>query len=177
MPSRHDPRRTISLIALAPGLATHATLARKGHFLRIGRTHLDIGLGCGIIVGSVEQTLNLIWLLVVAAIACKSLLWAGHSRDRRAMQLIGLGCIALLLFPVISASDDLHPGFDLSDDAAWRHEKRGPLAAALVALLLAVFIAALLRDEELFAACSSPAAHSQRGYIRLDAGRAPPLSL
>jgi|SRR5579864_3745592 len=58
-----------------------------------------------------ELLLNLVWLLVVA-VAIVS--WLYHNRDRSTarprvlLQMITLACILAVLFPAISATDDLH---------------------------------------------------------------------
>jgi len=58
-----------------------------------------------------ELFLNLVWVFVVTA---SLLLWrrlcpASESRCHRPITaLVALGCILVLLFPVISATDDLH---------------------------------------------------------------------
>ncbi len=121
--------------------------------------------------------LNLVWLLAVSAIV---LLTRGYSARVSHGRLLGLGaflCIAMLLFPVISASDDLHPGFDLSDDAAWRHEKRGPGVLAMISLVLAC-VAALPRPESsLFRNTVEHLASADPGFLRLDLSRAPPRIL
>lgn len=114
------------------------------------------------------------WLLAVGAVVLGTRRQSHHvSRGR----LLGLGaflCIAMLLFPVISASDDLHTGLDLSDDAAWRHEKRGPGVVALIALVLACVVV-LPRPESRFARITiEPVAAIDRGFLRLDLSRAPP---
>ena len=53
-----------------------------------------------------ELLLNLIWLLlVVLAVSA----WQRYGRRSEALRsLLGLTCLAVLLFPVISATDDLH---------------------------------------------------------------------
>lgn len=125
-----------------------------------------------------ELLLNIAWLLAVAGIILAT---AAPQRRRCNRRYIVVGvfvCIALLLFPVISASDDLHPGGDLSDDAAWRHEKRG-LGGAAPMLLVLVFLAGYcVRQSNLFHVHTAviPLASTRLGYLRLDAGRAPPGS-
>ena len=59
-----------------------------------------------------ELFLNLLWLtLVVPAV----LIWRGHSSSKSLWHLrsfraiVLLGCLLVLLFPVVSATDDLHP--------------------------------------------------------------------
>ncbi len=56
-----------------------------------------------------EIILNLLWLLVTAVIAG---IWLAQSRDQHrwlgpGLQVLALVCAAILLFPVISATDDL----------------------------------------------------------------------
>jgi hypothetical protein len=124
-----------------------------------------------------EHLLNLVWVLAVAAVVLAT---RGQAHPVSRGRLLGLGaflCISMLLFPVISASDDLHPGFDLSDDAAWRHEKRGPGVVALIALMLACVLA-LPRPESSFLRITveHPASFDP-GFLRLDLSRAPPRVL
>ncbi len=121
-----------------------------------------------------EQLLNLVWLAAVAGIVLM-IHRQGHRVSRG--RLLGLGavlCIAMLLFPVISASDDLHPGFDLSDDAAWRHEKRGPGVVALIALVLACIVALPRPRSSFFRIDLENPASADPGFLRLDLSRAPP---
>ena len=118
--------------------------------------------------------LNLVWLVAVAAIVVTTR--GGKHRVSRG-RLLGLGaflCIAMLLFPVISASDDLHPGFDLSDDAAWRHEKRGPGVVALITLVVACLTALPRPESSFFRITVEHLATVHPGFLRLDLGRAPP---
>jgi hypothetical protein len=56
-----------------------------------------------------ETLLNVLWLLVSASIAG---IWLGQSRERHrwlglGLQALALACVAIFLFPVISATDDL----------------------------------------------------------------------
>ncbi|MBV9086153.1 MAG: hypothetical protein JOY79_01595 [Acidobacteriaceae bacterium] len=124
-----------------------------------------------------EQLLNLIWLLAVAAMVVALKLRPNRIRHLPAYRaLVVFCCMALLLFPVISASDDLHAAYDLSDEAAWRHDKR-LLGVPFVAVLLLVFshVPLVLRPTRSFLS------HIQlgslhHGYLRLDLGRAPPFA-
>jgi hypothetical protein len=58
-----------------------------------------------------ELLLNIVWVLVVTA---SLLFWrrfssaSGHCSRRPVTALVALVCILVLLFPVISATDDLH---------------------------------------------------------------------
>ncbi len=88
--------------------------------------------------------------------------------------LVAFLCIAMLLFPVISASDDLHSGFDLSDDAAWRHEKRGPGVVMLIAFVLACAVALPHPECSTSRVTVEELASAYPGFLRLDLGRAPP---
>ena len=60
-----------------------------------------------------ELLLNLLWLMLAVPAA---LIWRGQSassqssgKQSRARSFVLLGCLMALLFPVVSASDDLHP--------------------------------------------------------------------
>ena len=75
-----------------------------------------------------ELTLNLIWLSVAAI----GLLLA-RKRSRRVSLIIA--CAAALLFPIISASDDLNSDRTFND----------PAAALVVALVLTVAFVAIAR--------------------------------
>lgn len=56
-----------------------------------------------------EQFLNLIWLLAsIAGIAWVVGSSSQHSRFGPGVRLIALVCLAVVLFPFISATDDLH---------------------------------------------------------------------
>ncbi|MGH9866144.1 MAG: hypothetical protein ACRD4H_12080 [Candidatus Acidiferrales bacterium] len=56
-----------------------------------------------------ELLLNLFWL-ISALIAVGSWWYArGEQRCHRLPQLVVLSCVLILLFPVISVTDDLHP--------------------------------------------------------------------
>jgi hypothetical protein len=55
----------------------------------------------------VELILNLVGMLVGLAIACMWLRWAPRARFDRKTQLVALALLILILFPVISVTDDL----------------------------------------------------------------------
>ncbi len=124
-----------------------------------------------------ELLLNLAWLLVVGGVVIATFVCPGrrtHSHSWHVVVVV-IACIAMLLFPVISASDDLHPACDMSDEAAWRHDKR-TFGVQLLALILLISVAPLLvlhsvLNREELALCVPCA-----GHLRLDFGRAPPVA-
>jgi hypothetical protein len=83
--------------------------------------------------------------------------------------------MALLLFPVISASDDLHAAYDFSDEAAWRHDKR-LLGVQLLAVLVLVSLAPLLIRHNCSFRYRTQIVSPHSGYLRLEVGRAPPFA-
>ncbi len=132
-----------------------------------------------------ELLLNLIWL----ALAVGALL--AFARDRNSFvrtlpvlerrSLIALACVVVLLFPVVSASDDLHPTQAVMEDAS----KKVQLAIAPLHLLQThrppSMPPAMLAFYLLFALVilrpSRPAplaANARDGAIVPSAGRAPP---
>ncbi|MGA8436895.1 MAG: hypothetical protein WB762_08300 [Candidatus Sulfotelmatobacter sp.] len=136
-----------------------------------------------------ELLLNLVWLLLVLP-ACW--LWrrgAGARLARRvtALQcLLALACVFVLLFPVISATDDLHAMRTEMEEsaaskrtvrqaasekhAAWVNRLQGPPALAAGAARLPALETGLLE------VCVSHLASPARPCV-LHAGRAPPSSL
>jgi hypothetical protein len=121
-----------------------------------------------------EGVLNIAWLLTVVGIILATSVGSRCGlRQRLPLLIAAFACIALLLFPVISASDDLHPSSDWSDDAAWRHHQH-ILGVHVLAWPLLISIPSVL----LCRACLLPAvrlaARSHSGYLRRAAGRAPP---
>ncbi len=136
-----------------------------------------------------ELLLNLVWLLLVLP-ACW--LWqrgAGARVARRvtALQcLLALGCVVVLLFPVISATDDLHAmRAEMEESAsskrtvlqaaserhsAWVNRLQGSPALAASAAQVPEL------EEGLLEVCVSYSAPPARPCV-LHAGRAPPSSL
>ncbi len=117
------------------------------------------------------------WVLAMGAVVLVT-----RERTHRVPRgrLFALGaflCIAMLLFPVISASDDLHTRFELSDDAAWRHEKRGPGVVALIALVLACALTLPHPESNFVRVMAEHPAASDPGFLPLDLSRAPPQVL
>ena len=133
-----------------------------------------------------ELLLNLIWL----AVAAGALLAFARSRRRSARMahvpygtaLVALTCVVVLLFPVISASDDLHPAQALVEDASKKvqmaiaplHPQRTnfppSMLPAMLALCLmsAVIVLRPLRPMTL-------TARVRDGVLVQLSGRAPPL--
>src|SRR5690242_18190498 len=64
-----------------------------------------------------ESTLNLLWLVTaIVAVGVWRLRWRRSSADF--FGALALACALLLLFPSISATDDLHPEIVVVDAAA-----------------------------------------------------------
>jgi hypothetical protein len=136
-----------------------------------------------------ELLLNLTWLLLAFPAYW---LWRRSmgSRPARGLDslkcLLALGCALVLLFPVVSASDDLHamraemedssvskrtvrqPGSD--KNSAWINRLQGPPATVASAVRLVTPEVALL---EVSATCGSPLASP----CIVRRGRAPPFPL
>jgi hypothetical protein len=130
-----------------------------------------------------ELLLNLAWLLLALPAYW---LWRRGTRGFSSLQcLLSLGCLLVLLFPVISASDDLHAMQTETEDSSvskrtvrqaasdknsgWLNRMQGPPAAlANVVRLVAPKVGLL----EVSTAPVSPLA----GPCVSDAGRAPPFS-
>jgi hypothetical protein len=74
-----------------------------------------------------ELLLNLAWL-VLALLACIAFARrrkevAGYSRVSYGTSVLALACALVLLFPVVSASDDLHPTQAVLEDATKRIQR------------------------------------------------------
>ncbi len=136
-----------------------------------------------------ELLLNLAWLLLVLPAYW---LWRRDAGLRGARWvtslqcLLALGCALVLLFPVISASDDLHAMRAEMEDSsiskrtvrqsgsdrnsAWAHRLQGPPAAVASAVRL---VPPEVRLLEVSVACVSPLARA----CVFHGSRAPPFSL
>jgi hypothetical protein len=130
-----------------------------------------------------ELVLNLAWLLLALPAYW---LWRRSVRRFGPLQcLLALGCALVLLFPVISASDDLHVMRAEMEDSvskrtvrqsgsdrnsAWINRLQGPPARVASPLQLVAPEVGLL---EVSVSCASPLARS----CAFHAGRAPPFSL
>jgi hypothetical protein len=134
-----------------------------------------------------ELLLNLIWTaLAIAAFAAFAI---GHRRSSSwivpspyAIALCGLACVVVLLFPVVSATDDLHPTQAMVEDAAKRvrtaivhphaADSNHP-GAALLPVLLATWLSLALFEFRSFLFLE-PAATPIQGVLARQEGRAPP---
>lgn len=71
-----------------------------------------------------ELVLNLLWLTLAAVAFCKVWLQrrvqASTMRHSTVTALLAVSCILFLLFPIVSASDDLHGDQALAEDAIKR---------------------------------------------------------
>ncbi len=67
-----------------------------------------------------ELILNLLWLALAATAVFVQVRWRNGGSDSERLpcqtSLLALACILVLLFPVISASDDLHPSQELFEE-------------------------------------------------------------
>jgi hypothetical protein len=131
-----------------------------------------------------ELLLNLVWLtlalLAFSAFARKRLAssWTSPVPYRTAM--LALACVLVLLFPVVSASDDLHPTQALLEDATKRiqqltapvqHNQFSP--AAMAQALLAIYLLGALVALRAWRPVAFEAQAIQRAR-RPRAGRSPP---
>ncbi len=132
-----------------------------------------------------ELLLNLIWLaLAVGALfafvrgRCRSAWLAGVPYRK---SLVALACVAVLLFPVVSASDDLHPTQAVMEEASKRVQlvlaplhllRTIPPLPMLPALLVLCLMCALVVLQPLRAIASMT--RVLKGEIVPSAGRAPP---
>ena len=134
-----------------------------------------------------ELLLNLIWtVLAIAAFAAfaigrrRSSSWIVRGPYARA--LLGVACVIVLLFPVISATDDLHPAQALVEDAAKRvrtalvhpHSSDGYHPASLLPVLLAMWLSLALFVYPSFLFLEPAAAPIPRALAPQE-GRAPPF--
>ena len=69
-----------------------------------------------------ENFLNYCWLLLALA-ALSAWLGLASRRRRTSLGLIALLCVLTLMFPVISATDDLHPVAQAIEDSSRRTQK------------------------------------------------------
>ena len=103
-----------------------------------------------------ELLLNLVWLalalLSLGIFMARRKATVRHSHASYATALLALGCVLALLFPVVSASDDLHPTQAVLEDATKRiqqavapqHHGNFSSYSPMVPALLAVCLLATL---------------------------------
>lgn len=120
-----------------------------------------------------ELLLNLIWIAL--AIGSFVIFTRRHqstgdgSVDWRSR--LALACVLLLLFPVISASDDLHPTQALMEEATKRiqhvaspvHFSTGGSAPQMLPMLLLGLLLALVKLQPLTVTESGPCRHDGHG--------------
>jgi hypothetical protein len=130
-----------------------------------------------------ELLLNVIWMTLAMGAFWIFL----HSRPATGRHvsyhksLIALACVTLLLFPIVSASDDLHPTQALVEDATKRIQHAvspqqlpgSHSAIPLVPILLAISLLLALALWQPYNA-SDLQVSARDGYLFLCVGRAPP---
>jgi len=80
---------------------------------------LESGLG-------MELALNLVWLLAAATLVCLWLIQQRSEDGRRHFQLVAIAALILILFPVISVTDDLQTPQNLAEtDTSLRRDHEG----------------------------------------------------
>jgi len=73
-----------------------------------------------------ENLLNFCWLLLALAALLAWHFQATHvRRPNQHLQFVALLCVLALMFPVISATDDLHPAPQAIEDSSKRTQKVG----------------------------------------------------
>jgi hypothetical protein len=133
-----------------------------------------------------DLVLNLVWVMLALA---SFVAWRKHSctgpRARVVTSLLALGCLLILIFPVISASDDLHYSELAAEDAtssrkilqALQVEKAPTQAVHLSAPAIAVqpLSAPILRELSLLTSNNHTCSPVLLNHSLPD--RAPPASL
>jgi|SRR5580704_9745401 hypothetical protein len=137
-----------------------------------------------------ELLLNLVWIaLAVGAFGALTRMQRTSVRKdlipgaRNVKALLALSCVLVLLFPIVSASDDLHPSQALLEDATKRIQQGiasldipvGHPSAALVPVIFVVSGWCGLSLMGMFQPAAIPARVAYRGH-RLDDGRSPPAA-
>jgi hypothetical protein len=139
-----------------------------------------------------ELALNLIWLLLaLAAIALWRLRWTNQPRARRQApwrEWTSVACALVLLFFVVSLTDDLHANVLALEDSSISRRQVNCLSPAHhqpqpkhfpttpgVAILPAALIGADFAAGLVFAATSTPQQLCQRQETH--SGRAPPVAI
>jgi len=128
-----------------------------------------------------ELLLNLVW--VAMAVGLFVTFWRRQrSRVSTGLRRMALACVLLLLFPIISASDDLHPAQALTEEATRRVSHLTPPVHFSPGNSMPAILPALLFGL-LFALTSLQPATGYRsrlgvleGYRLSRDGRGPPFS-
>jgi hypothetical protein len=131
-----------------------------------------------------ELLLNLVWIGLVIGSFLTLLRRPRQLRPRRTdwQRVLALACVLLLLFPVISASDDLHPSQALLEEATRRaprlvspvHPSTGASAAPMLPALMLLGLLLALCKLEPRVLPKSPLC-SLAGHSLPPKGRAPPF--
>ena len=129
-----------------------------------------------------ELLLNLIWICGALAAFYAFARFRRNRRTSWVQATIALTCMIVLLFPIVSATDDLHPVGAVLDDArrleqgvAVAHASQGGPAADMVPLLLALYLLFLLTVLQRFrpeTVVLQPQQRARRPHV----GRAPPFA-
>ncbi len=127
-----------------------------------------------------ELLLNLLWVLLAASVFCR---WSRRQNDPRSRaHLIALFCLLALLFPVISATDDLHAMRPEMEDAASNRRALKQASGASMrnpfpsvpALLTTAGMALAHRETSSLAPVVRVSTPSSRP-LKVECGRAPPF--
>jgi hypothetical protein len=134
-----------------------------------------------------ELLLNLIWTALAMAAFGAFAIGRRHSSSwvapgPFAKALCGVACAVVLLFPVVSATDDLHPTQAMVEDAAKRvrtalvhpHSSDGYHPVSLLPVLLAMWLSLALFESRSFLFFEPAAAPILRALAPHE-GRAPPF--
>lgn len=130
-----------------------------------------------------ELILNVAWLLLgTGAFAALAVLPRGRGkRSTWTTAAISLFCVLVLLFPVISATDDLHAPRELSDESHRSMKVLAALHAAAVVIPAAYMgqMADLAPQYVSWQSCLADTSPSNPvdGFAHASQGRAPPLYL
>ncbi len=127
-----------------------------------------------------ESLLNIVWVLVSLGFGCAALSHFVYRPQRRhsvGIAVLALIVISVLLFPVISVTDDLNPMLFASEDATRRMSAGHGVAAPAIAAIL--FVGSLLLLSGLVRLGTihgeAPLALAREGFAHALRGRAPPV--
>jgi len=133
-----------------------------------------------------ELLLNLVWLalavLSLGIFISRRRVTVRHARASYATALMSLGCALALLFPIVSASDDLHPTQAVLEDVTKRIQQmvaphhHGSLSSsgAMVPALLALYLLASFMVLQVWQ-CDPSEARVISLARKPVSGRSPPL--